>query len=438
MNTEAQAFETEETTDPAAPGALEVTGTSEATETGIAVLPDPVLPAIPESLNINGVELNITKLTAEIAEIKLMTIDGLGDEKGYLAAKEKLAATTKLRTSSDKWRQKVMAPLLKFGKDLKKPIDEAEKLCKEGEEYLKKIIKPIDDAVEIARQEAEKAKDDLAAERATLLIAIGGVFDGKGTYNFEHNAGAFFLSTDLREMTPEKWDEDYKEVKDSWDLEQQRLQDIEDAKNAETNLLKGQVEDLNKERTAFRIKELVKFEGFTESEDKERYTRGELVISKEQVLTTPMEEWDALLNPVVEEVPEVVAPVAEAPAPVKKSGGTTYGGAIKQGYVASSIASDFATEPEPASAPIAEAELTLTDLGGQLVSEAPAVVESTFIRSFVFSETKPFIDFAVGQFTMRIYPIEKEIQANTFLGELEQIALNGTINEQLNFLLIKK
>jgi len=430
---EALHTEVEETTEAAAEGAIDV---SEANAVAAVMKWEEKIqvPSIPATLNINGVDLNLKQLRTEVNDVLKMKIDGLGDEKGYNEAVEKLKGLSKLRTSSDTWRNKIMAPVRKLTKDLKSVIDDAGKICSEGETHLKAIIKPIDDAILIARQKAEEAKDELAKTRTAELIAVGGVHDGVGTINFPLDPGLFVLSEDLRTLVDEAYLVTYYEAKRLFDDEQTRLQAIEDAKLKEQDLLKSQVEDLNAERTEFR-KEQLEMKGYSFVEEKGFYNEI-IVITEEQIRTLDAAAWKALLNPPVVEVPEVKE---EAPT-VKSAPSSSH--AMNQNYNPfAGVSSGFDVEPEPvAELPVFDAAFFTEDEKEEPFQsfaepEAPVEVEKVITRTLVFSESKPFVEFIVGNgFKMRIHPLEYDHLCRTEDG----IGVgDGSVNEQLRFQLIK-
>jgi len=424
---EALHTEVEETTEAAAEGAIDVSEP----QTGAAVVKFEEkinVPVIPATLNINGVELNITKLKKEVDTVKKMKINGLGDEKGYNEATAKLKELRKLRTGSEAWRKKVMAPVLKFQKDLKKQIDDAGDLCEEAEKYLEAEIKPIDDAILIARQKAEEAKDELAKTRTAELIAVGGVHDGVGTINFPLDPGLFVLSEDLRTLVDEAYLVTYYEAKRLFDDEQTRLQGIEDEKQQEQLKLKSQVEDLNAERTEFR-KEQLEMKGYSFVEERGFYNET-IVITEEQIRTLDAAAWKALLNPPVVEVPEVKEETEDEKDKAKGIGKYNPFAGVSIGFdvepeIAAEVplfdASEFTDEEEPFQS-FAE-------------PEAPVEVEKVITRTLVFSESKPFVEFIVGNgFKMRIHPLEYDHLCRTEDG----IGVgDGSVNEQLRFQLIK-
>lgn len=408
----------EETNDVASSDAINI----DQKETGIARLEDKVqLPVIPATLNINGIELNIPALKEQVEVAKKMVIDGLGDKKGYDDAKATLKAMANLRTSSEKWRKQVMAPVLKFGKDLKKPIDEAAELCESAETYLKDIIKPIEDAVLIAQQQAEEAKDLLAVERAAELVKLGGVFDGQGTYNFPYDPDLFVLQESLRELAPEAYIVKLDEIQASYDIEQKRLQAIEDAKVQETTGLKTKLEDLNAERTESR-EEILQLKGFT-FDSNGFYTKGDIVISAEQLLYYDKDQWKELLNPTVTQI----TPDEAAPGPIYHSGS----GSV-QGFAPESTSTHVEQAPSVG-------DSIVSDFAGFAaatpVEEQPVVeAEKVMTRTLVFSEAKPFVEFAVGTYTMAVFPNE---YASMITFTEDQVAVQGQFNDQLQFKLIE-
>jgi len=410
--------EVEETTETAAQGAIDVSENK-----GLARIEDKVnLPVIPETLNINGVELNIAILTSEIAEVEKMAIAGVTDKEGYDKAVAKLKSISKLRTTSEAWRKKVMAPVLKFGKDLKKPIDEAAELCKKGEKHLEDIIAPIDNYIEEQRLLAEQEKDRVAAVRAEEIVAMGGVLKN-GTYNFEHDGGIFILASDLRALNEEDYKKATVDIELAWKEETDRLQAIKDAEEAEQNKLKAQLQDLNAERTEFR-KEQLEMKGYALGETiNDVWFKGDGEgITEEQILTLDAAGWKALFVPV-----PVVAPEPE----------------VQQQTSFASIADDFKEpvdiEPERESMTIPSASFGSVIISQPAketvqVIEPSAIEENVLTRSLVFTKLKPFIQFPFGKLQMRIAIKEKlDVATSDIKGEVE----TGDINDQLSYVLFE-
>ena len=289
MKNNAEAFEVEETNEPAAQGAIDISDNIKE----VALLDKATLPAIPDTLTINGVDFNVEQIRKSVAEIEKMKIDGLGDKAGYDAAVEKLKATSKLRTTSEAWRKNVMKPVLKFGKDLKYKIDEGGELCEKAEAHLKKIIKPIDDAVEIARQEKEAEKDRIAEERQKIIISYGGVFNGAGTYDFPHEPAIFILANKLRELSDEDFEKEVVDIKAAWQEEVNRLQKIDEEENAEKNRILELSKTLNQKRTALRLKEL-RLEGYINQDGLFSKEGEDGTVTMEMVELWEDNDWDTI------------------------------------------------------------------------------------------------------------------------------------------------
>lgn len=398
-----QLHEVEETTETAAQGAIDVSENK-----GVVKFEENVnLPVIPETLMINGVELNLNLLTDRIAEIKKMKIDGITDEAGYNEAVKVKKEISKLRTSSEAWRKKVMSPVLKFGKDLKGKIDSAGTLCEDGEKHLDSIIKPIEDFIELERQKAELEKDRIAEERAEYIVSIGGVLKN-GTYNFEHDGGIFILAADLRSLREEDYQKELADINNAWQVEQDRLQAIKDAEEAEQNKLKSQLEDLNAERTEFR-KEQLEMKGYAlDDEGKDWFKGGASEITEEQIITLDASAWKLLLNPPI---------VVETPVVETISSFTN-------------IADDFAEVEEPKATivgtktlgeQLAELPMTSNSFAESLGIEEKPADETVFTRTIVFTKDKPWIEAksADGEATLRLCPTEMVDRATEGLGEHE-------------------
>lgn len=394
-------FEVEETNEAAAPGAIEINDSGESTEASKAIvkLEDKVsIPVIPKTLNINGVEVNNDKLRVTIdTEVKTMKINGLGDKEGFDKAEAKLKELSKLRTGSERWRSGVvMKPILAFQKSLKAQVDKTGELCTEGETYLESIIKPIKDAIDIAREEEEKRKDELAKTRRESLVKdFGGVFDGDGTINFPHDTSLFILSTSLRTLSDEDYESEITNIKNAWAIEAARLQAIEDEKSAEANKVKALGQSLNAKRTALRIKELTKFEGY-ELSAPGIYMRAEHeIVTQEDIEGMEDDAWEAMIEGKTEEVNEEEVIAQSAPVEVEKP---------KPAGPPS-----FLTDRNPhVSAPVTNespVETTHTAETVEEVTPADVIESSPITRSLVFSDVKTHYVIPVSKkYEILIYP----------------------------------
>ena len=421
--------EVEETTESAAEGAIDVS--TEPKSKGVTIFTEKIImPVIPDTLVINGISVNNDDLEKTLnKEILTMTIKDLNEKEGLKAAELKLSELSKLRTGSETWRTKTVMPSVNtFGKELKAKIDKTGEICSKGETYLKGIIAPIKKAAELALEREETAKDELAKTRTAELIAVGGVHDGVGTINFPLDPGLFVLSEDLRTWVEDTYLEKYYEAKRLFDDEQTRLQAIEDEKSQEALNLKSQVEDLNAERTEFR-KEQLEMKGF-DFNDERGFYNDKMLITEEQIRTLDAASWKALLNPPVVEVAEVKEELPEVkPAPSSSH-------AMNQNYNPfAGVSSGFDVEETetPEELPVFDAAFFTEEETTSEVEETPAPVEKVITRTLVFSESKPFVEFVVGNgFNMLIFPKEYEQMIPT-----EDMVGSGSINEQLKFQLIK-
>ena len=346
---------------------------------------------LPKRYNIDGVILDMEELKERVTKIKTMKIDGFSDEEGYKEAVETKKLISKLRTTSKKWRENKAKPVNDFLSQFKKFFDDAGALCSEAETYLDAQIKPIDDYKEIEKQKEEKEKERIAGERAELVVQCGGVFDGKGTYNFPHDTATFILADKLKSMNEEQWQVEYKAIQDSWKVESDRLQAIEDDKKAEETKLQSQVADLNEERTEMR-KEILDMKGFTILENGTYTHVSGINVLPSQILNLSKDDWTALLNPPakVEVItPKVEETIVEAPE------------------------LDLPDIDLPADLPQSLPEVLVAEIN----KPEPEMVEpredsETISCEFQFSKADPFLEFVIGNgFSMRLYPEELEKEA---------------------------
>lgn len=357
---------------------------------------------VPDVLVINGVETSSAIMAALEEEVLSMKIDGILDDEGYNKVSEKLKLVKKAKTSEEKWRKDLFAPFLKFKKEVDDRItkDNAGKY-KTMQEHLEAQLKPIDDYKEIARQEAELEKERIAGERAELIVKCGGVFDGKGTYNFPHDTATFILADKLKSMNEEQWQVEYKAIQDSWKVESDRLQAIEDAKKAEETKLQSQVADLNEERTEMR-KEILDMKGFTLLENGTYTNQSGINVLPSQILNLSKDDWTALLNPPAKE--EVITPKVEEAVSIIPT--------VEEGVVAEPMF-DLPDIDLPADLPQSLPEIKVEEVHEPVPEFAQSTNnDETISCEFQFSKADPFLEFVIGNgFSMRLYPQELEKEA---------------------------
>ena len=418
-------FEIEETNESAAQGAIDISETP-ATKGLVKLEETAVLPVIPETLLINGIEVNNKKLKDTIEkEVMAMKVLDLTDKKGYDAAEAKLKELSKLRTGSETWRtKKVMPSINKFGKDLKARIDEIGAFCKKGEEYLEEQLKPIREFAERERLRLEEEKDKLAEERAQEIISLGGAYDGKGTYKFSYDAGLFILEDKLRSYTPEEYENELADIKSAFIAEQKRLQDIEDAEQEEKNKLKTELSKLNEKRTTLRRKEL-RLEGY-EMNAPGIYVLSDHIVTEEDILSLDDDAWDLLINPEEEEstIETVPAPVVEE----KPTVGISYANRSSYGNGSPFAGISADIEDESPETPFIEAE-------PEKEPAPPTGLDALFFE-LGFTIEIPFIQFSlIPTLDQRIFPTEWDWCNDDLPAGSYQ---SGVINEELSFIVFKK
>jgi hypothetical protein len=340
---------------------------------------------VPQELTIEGVVVSNAKIKEKVAEILKMKIDGISDKKGYDAAVKAKGECVKMRTLPEKWRKKSIANLSKFLTDLKATTDGFGAEAKVGEDHLAKIIKVYEDGKEAEKTRLAEEKQKVTNERIGKLIACGGVLDGYN-YKFALSPALQISVLAISEWDEKEFDELYDEVKSDFDTEQTRIA------NQATKLAEDTLK-LNEKRTALRIKELT-LNGY-ESDENGNYAG----ISKDNILNWEDEEWDALFAPVEETVE------SDTEVPVKKE--TRSGG----GYTPS-----FGTSLPP--------KIDIEEKEGNVS-----------IVNIKFSDSLPFIEVQVGEFTQRFYPTNNEDIANTV--DAEFVAISGEVTEDLRFIMYK-
>lgn len=408
----------EETTDTASANAIEV-GTKQ-----LAKLEDKlIVPIIPETLNINGVELNNDKLASDMdSNVMTMKIVDVTDDIGYDNAVAKLKEIAKLRTTTESWRKEVMKPVLAFQKGLKGTIDRTAEICLKGEVYLKSIIEPIENFKEAEKERINKEKEIKAEERAKQLIEIGFIYNGAGTYDFSLNGADFVLAQQLKDWNDEQFQGEYDRVKVEWDAEQERIAKVaKDKADAEAKL-KTEVNLFADRIKNFRLKEL-KFEGYVSIPS--GFTNDVTTITHEDIANLTDDEWDAKLA-YVEEVKQIEVETVIENVEVATEPEIDLFAEFKVPTDVEEKIADFAGQVFEATKPM------------EIPSEAESVLyTTTYSANLVFTKETPYIETALGTMKLRLFHTETKSASLDGVGE-DKIGVEGVIKGDLLFALISE
>lgn len=426
----------EETTDIASASAIEV-GTKQ-----LAKLEEKlIVPLIPETLNINGVEINTDRLAEQISQVKLMKIVDVTDEIGFENATAKLKEISKLRTSSESWRKEITKPVLAFQKELKSKVDKIGTLCADGEDYLKSIIEPIENFKESEKERINKEKEIKAEERAKQLIEIGFIYNGAGTYDFSLNGADFVLAQQLKDWNDEQFQCEYDRVKVEWDAEQERVAKVaKDKADAEAKL-KTEVNLFADRIKNFRLKEL-KFEGYVLNQSGV-YTNANNLITEADIANLTDEEWEAKLAHVEEVKPVKVETVAETVDEAIQ----TLEDELDTLFSGDSSFAEFHTIPDVVEEVIESehkaVDKTPLDLGAfdeknrVQVTYMAQLDEEVFTTELTFTKETPYIETALGTMKLRLFHTETKSASLDGVGE-DKIGVEGVIKGDLMFALISE
>ncbi len=278
----------------------------------------------------------------------------------------------------------------------KAKIDGFGDLCKKGEQIADDKMKPILEEIERLENAEETRKDELLASRLAILVANGGKSIDGVIFEFDFNPNIFFNSVLLRDTEDAEWDAEYKILTESYQAHLSALKADEDAKAAKESLLSEWELELQAKTISIRKKEL-KLSGFVFIEEIGTWTQDHASINEGQIKSLSDKEWDALISgEEVKQTPET-----------SKISGNTFGGthSVEVGSSPNaSIADEFA-EPNFDDEEVSGFEDEVTDV--EFEEPTPAVEsepkEAVMTRSFVFSFSKPFVEYPIGdKFVSRI------------------------------------
>lgn len=374
---------------------------------------------IPDEIEINGLKVSDSLIEAKVAEVMMMTINGVEDKEGYKAALEERAKLVKFRTGTEGWRKGVVKPVQDFMGKLKVRIDGFGTRAKKGEDHLNSIIKPIEEELERIKEEKANEKLRVFQARITELQGMGAAFDGQSTYSFAYDNTLNVTSAVLQKLTDDEYDYYLVEAKASYAIEQQRLAEVEaeDKRQKEeviTLAAKNKLEtaSLNEKRTKLRKKEIA--------------LTGYLGDTPEYfILTASDDDWDNYIL-------DVEAAMAITDTVV---------------YEAGDLVENVPADPDPAPVDVEKEDEEELPWVEQSIAEATSVLQGDPIElprfassTLEFSSSNPYKDINVSpKFIIRLYPREFEELVIALDGH-DNIAANGEVDSESNliFMLVRK
>ena len=270
--------------------------------------------AIPNEFKIGNQVLNKQTLIKQRDADVQLTIKDISDTKGYNLCVEKRRQYRTIRTTLEKIRKEMSAPIQEKLKKLKETTDDLGKEAFIGEDYFDSLITAYDNEKERIRQEKEAERQRIIQGRVTQLIGYGATFDGN-EYVFPYDTSMNVSAMYVKETTDENWADDIKVVQEAFALEQERIESerqqaeqdalVAQQQKEETELLIQQQAEANEverknlleQRTAMRVKELTKLHGFVLGDD-DRYTHVDKPhkIKAKEIETAEDGVWDIVIN----------------------------------------------------------------------------------------------------------------------------------------------
>lgn len=367
------------------------------------------LPAIPDSFVIDGNEYSVAVVDEMAKEADKLLAKATPSTYGSKAIWDEVSTLknklVKMRTTPDNKRKELSKPFQDFVKTIKEKTDAVGNAAKAIQDKLDAaLLAKEEHEAELARQEAEKIakRTELRKEE---LRALGGVYDiDSGSFTFPHNPGTVVGVLQLQEYDDAEWTNELKIVQEAWDAEQKRIADEEAAKNAEVKAAQDALAKLEEKKVALRGKEL-RLEGFEFDEELQSWKKGSAVVHVLGIAGYSDEDWDALIEEANKPVSEDAATAATEPvqplspvAPIQPSQAT---GTAPTAPVFDAIGAALgATVSAPA-----HREVSLDDI-------QPVLEEGTVVKQLVFTNDNPYIDIALNKTFLRIYPDEKDFEAN--------------------------
>jgi len=410
------------------------------TEPTAILVTDFKAPVLPKLIN---KEQSIATIKESLKTYEDVVIDGTKDKVNYaLVAK----GMKEMKDSRLAWKKAVTEnlsqPVIDWLAETKLDISAIEDTFKEGESLLRTKKEAIDNLKTKEKEEAEAAKLKVMTQRIETIVNLGGKSDGT-RYLFDYDITLFVSLANMKDLDEKKWLPVLKEIQDAWHYEQKRLADqkLIEEQLAEANATKEK--ELKDKQTKLRIKEL-NLNGFLATDRDGNFwehTNGHIVADV-QINDYTDEEWDQLIEGVqfaesledneeeeedLDDTSLTLAQDQELNDGVPQ--GTYSGGIIfPEGHKHATVAAIDHTADNNVDLPFADDEPeTEVDL------ENGDSVQYTLD----FNTGYPYVEFPKGKgFIERIFLPRFADYAHE-LTESQQLVLEGDIEGDLKFVLIK-
>lgn len=378
----------------------------EVSETGVIPFEDQaqkvLLPAIPKTMNIGGVEFSETAIQKEVDEIRKITVEIIkpGDtvevaeakRKIYEQLDEKRKQFVKTRTQPEAFRKKVVKPLDDWKKELKEQTDAYGNIAKEGELHCAEQIEIWDNHEAEQKRIEEERIQKLVDSRTADLQSVYGILNRDSLHwTFAHTPSKLVENSFLEEADDSEWNGLMKELEDAVAAEKEaqaeRDKEFEATKNALYNT---------------RIQMLQLLGGYEKYATGD-YTKNGHTLTDEQIRNTPETDWMSLITS-HNEVKEVVNPFARTTGkdePMQSQPDAVSNNPF--GITAVSVAED------------------------KLESESLAPLPHTIWD-------KTFVEQQLGKTHIRMFAIENEQEAMKGVGE---VVYQGRFDVNLMFVIYK-
>lgn len=385
---------------------------------------------------LNEKEVTLATIAAKVKEYEDIKIEGFLDKKNYDLVKKAKSDLLKTRTAlTNVAKNDVIDPINKWLKNYKGGLDEVSEALLAGQKKMEAKLKEIDDAFALEEQRKEEAAQARIQGRVSGLSNLGGVFSPEnGTYTFPYDTGLLINSLQLKDWEDEEYNAFIDDVVASWNTEQTRLQQIEDAANAEKErilTLGSQLTDREKavqeKQIKLRNKELT-MAGAEQSG--KTWVYNDQTVHADDIANLGDDEWDDLMVRITAQ-PDHPA-IAEELTPEEEANIEQVQSHDQQHEILQATADAIPFEVEDI-----EFESVVAENSGLQV---PLVSEmgSTVVVELLFNKEQPFIDHIFLKSILRIYPVEYELEANDGISQGDLFDAGDLADTDLKFLFIKR
>lgn len=359
------------------------------------------LPAIPDSFVIDGNEYSVAVVKEMEKEANKLLAKATPETYNSKAIWEEVSTLknklVKMRTTPDNKRKELSKPFQDFVKEIKAKTDAVGDAAKAVQDKLDAaLLAKEQHEAELARIEAEKIAKR-TKQREEDLRALGGIYDvDNGSFSFPYAAGTVIGQLQLNEYDDAEWSNEYNLIKKAWDEEQERIAKEEAEKNAQLKAAEEALKKIEEKKISLRGKEL-RLEGFEFDEGLQSWKKNGVVIHVLGVAGYSDEDWDATIeeaNNPLQASTEPVAPVSPV-TPTEPS-------------------SEQKEAPQPPNFDAIGAALGSVNANVEPQEEeaTPQLPEGVIMKHLAFTNEQPYIDVTLKNTFLRIYPDEKDFEAN--------------------------